>query len=100
MNTRLLGPIAVSLGDDKVEARYRPGLAGAFATLVIGDTLSLHVSDSSPATLRRLAEVATELAAWQERQDDAEPDVAAEVDAEDGVERPVYTPFKRDEVAA
>jgi hypothetical protein len=98
--SKLLGPIGVSLGDDTIEAHYRPGLAGTFATLLIGDVLSLHVSGSSPAILRRLAEVATELAAWQEQQEDAEPDVAAEVDAEDGVQRPVYTPFKRDEVAA
>lgn len=61
---------ALVLGDDPadVQVRYADGIAGEYAVLGLGDRLAVHVSQTSPEVLRRLAAAASELADWREQQ--------------------------------
>jgi hypothetical protein len=84
--SRITGCVGISLTDgDRIETAYRTGPTGMqYATLRVGLSLGIDVADASPGVLRALAAAADELADWRETQD-AKADVAAQVDAEDGV---------------
>lgn len=58
---------ALVLGNDDIEADIRPGADDDFAVIRIGRRLTVHVADASPETLERLAQAATEVAAWKRR---------------------------------
>lgn len=87
--SRITGCVGISLAaGDRIETAYLTGPTGMqYATLRVGLSLGIDVADASPEMLRELAAAADELADWREAQD-AKADVAAQVDAEDGV-RPV-----------
>ncbi|MFE5958962.1 hypothetical protein [Streptomyces rubiginosohelvolus] len=93
--SRLIGGVGVALGDDQIISRIS---AGGDAYLWIGLALNINVTNASPEQLRRLAQVAEDLAAWREDRDRA-ADVADEVAAEDGV-RSISVPIQRGPVAA
>ncbi|WP_405848044.1 hypothetical protein OG211_12120 [Streptomyces niveus] len=84
--SRITGCVGISLASsDRIETAYRTGPTGMqYATLRVGLSLGIDVADASPDVLRALAAAADELADWREAQD-AKADVAAQVDAEDGV---------------
>ncbi|MGY4901126.1 hypothetical protein [Streptomyces sp. 900116325] len=92
--SRVIGGVGVALGDDPIETRIS---SGSHAYLWIGTALNIDVTDASPQQLRRLADVASDLADWRE-QCDAAADVADQVAAEDGV-RTIGIPRQRGEVA-
>ncbi|MFE7237258.1 hypothetical protein [Streptomyces sp. NPDC057580] len=95
--SRLIGCVGLALGDDPIETRIS---AGGDAYLWIGLALNINVTNASPEQLRRLAEVAQDLADWREAQN-AAAEVANEVAAEDGVPS-IGVPYQRrgEQVAA
>ncbi|MGW2920323.1 hypothetical protein ACWDBF_21030 [Streptomyces angustmyceticus] len=65
-DTYLTGTLV--LGNDDIEVDIHPGGPdGDFAVIRIGNRLTVHVANASPETLERLAQVATEAAAWKRR---------------------------------
>lgn len=93
--TRLVGGVGVCLGDDEITTRINEYKQ---ASIRFGFALTMDVTDASPEQLRRLAQVAEDLAAWREERDRV-ADVADEVAAEDGV-RSIGVPIQRGPVAA
>jgi hypothetical protein len=79
VKTRVL-PMGVALGDDpdEISADYgTTALSGEpYALLRIGPRLGLHIDGATPAVLRKLAAAATELADWQESQNNQEGQAA------------------------
>ncbi|MEU2403339.1 hypothetical protein ABZ609_03300 [Streptomyces rubiginosohelvolus] len=92
--TRLVGGVGVCLGDDEITTRVNEYQQ---ASIRFGFALTMDVTDAPPEQLRRLAQVAEDLAAWREERDRA-ADVADEVAAEDGV-RSIGVPIQRGPVA-
>ncbi|MFZ3473157.1 hypothetical protein ACODT3_10515 [Streptomyces sp. 4.24] len=76
--SRVIGSIGVDLGSGPIEAAY--GLDSwdsEFGMLKLGDTVTLHINNTSPDTLRELAQAALELAAFREQQLAADVECAA-----------------------
>ncbi|MFH9579051.1 hypothetical protein ACH4MO_13770 [Streptomyces globisporus] len=78
--TRLVGSVGLRLGDDEITTRVNEYKQ---ASIRIGDALNIDVTDASPEQLRKLAQVADDLANWREERDLA-IEVADQVGAEDG----------------
>ena len=71
MSAGYIQNVAFMLGDDAVNIGVRYGhspVSGDFAVLAITSQISVHVTDATPEALDRLAEAATELAAWRRQQ--------------------------------
>ncbi|MFF3998612.1 hypothetical protein ACFYX8_35550 [Streptomyces cyaneofuscatus] len=78
--SRLIGSVGLRLGDDEITTRINEYKQ---ASIRIGDALTIDVTDASPEQLRKLAQVADDLANWREERDLA-IEVADQVGAEDG----------------
>ncbi|WP_089117054.1 hypothetical protein [Streptomyces sp. SS07] len=78
--SRLVGSVGLRLGDDEITTRINEYKQ---ASIRIGDALTIDVTDASPDQLRKLAQIADDLANWREERDLA-IEVADQVGAEGG----------------
>lgn len=86
MNVSTVPYLAAALSDARTQV-------AAAETVDLNDDLAVIASQAALAvSLRRVL--------WVLNEDDDEPDVAAQVAAEDGVTRPVYVRYQRGPVAA